>query len=263
MAPPDQPGLDLSNTLGEVGKLIEKLGELVEQMRDSLNRYLPWLGPLAHQVRSAWDGFVAVLRKVLSEIGKVFTQPGVPWTLWSHANAWLDDIGGKVDRWSQEVTPDRIASDDRWQGDAATKYMESVSAQKTALDQIKPATNDIQTALRLVAGAIVVFWGALLAFLITYIVEMVAAAGGIGSVIGALPGVLLAAASTAKFWVAFGVLVVALGAAFTAFETQLGSLKSRLDTGVFAAGHWPPATTTNWNDASVSDGNPTKWRIKQ
>lgn len=262
MAPTDNPGMDLSSALGKVGEFIEKIGDLVERMRESINRYLPWLGPLAGKLRSAWDAFIAGVQKVLSEIGKVLTQPGVPWTLWSHANAWLDDVGGPVDRWSQEIGPDRIAADDKWQGEAAPKYMESVAAQKAALDQIKPAANDIQSALRLVATAIVVFWGALLAFLVVYVAEMIAAAGGIGSVVAALPGVLLAAASTAKFWAAFATLVVALGVAFTAFETQLGGLKSRLDTGVFAAGYWPAATTSNWSDASVSDGNPTKWRIK-
>jgi hypothetical protein len=98
--------------------------------------------------------------------------------------------------------------------------------------------------------------------LAVYLAELIAAAGGIGSVVAALPGVLLAAASMAKFWAAFVALVVALVVAFTTFETHLGSLTSRLDTGVFAAGHWPPTTTSNWNDARVSDGNPKKRRYK-
>src|SRR5262249_9074521 len=152
---------------------------------DICNRAGRWLGPLWDEVADLLRRFVGLVEKLLSEIGKFVSQPGVPWTLWSHGTAWTEQVGRRATDLIAQATTGQTEIDERWQGPAATAYLGTLPDQAKALAAIKAATDDIDDALTKVAGAVVAFWLGLLAAVIPLVIELLSWMGLGATAVGA------------------------------------------------------------------------------
>lgn len=248
-------------------RIDQKLRDAEQQARrliDNVHRALSWLGPFASGVMDLLDKIWQLLQKIWDEIAKFFTQPGVPWTLWSHGNDWSGaPIAGRISRLVGEATLDETRADDRWQGTAADAYRNTLPRQKEALAKLVSVAQDIDDVLTKMAIAIGAFWLALLSAVIALVVELTAEGAAAATVVGAPPAAAAGGLSLAK---ALGIIAAAAGIlyGFIVSDTApaIKDLRQALyDSSAFPGGRWPQSTT-ELSDGSLSDGDGTDWRLK-
>lgn len=257
MAPPEAWQFD--QAFAEVRQFAKDLETEVNKLIDGVNRWLPWLGPLAEKTREAliWCRDLAV--KIGKEIYKFVTGPGVPWTLFAHGSDWTG-IGSKVAGHANDAATGAVVCGNNWTGDAATAYKASFGLQTEAMKAIKTATDELHDALRNVALAIIVFWIALAAAAAIYIAELTGATAATTPPATPSAPVIAGLAST-KFIAIMVTLVTALGTAFSVMMTQTIDLQQRLGDPTFPGQQWPKSATTAFSDGSNADGT-LGWRFK-
>jgi hypothetical protein len=259
LAPPTAWQFDAA--LAEVEKYAKDIQAQINKLIDGVNKWLPWLGPLAGKTKDALIWCRDLVVKIGEEIYKFITGPGLPWTLFSHGSDWTD-IGSKVGGHANEAATGAVVRGDNWTGDAATAYKASFGLQTEAMKAVKTATDELHDALRNVAIAIIVFWIALAAAAAVYVFELMAAAAATTPPATPAAPVIAGIAST-KFIAILAGLVTALGAAFGVMMTQTADLKQRLGDPTFPGGQeWPKTATRTFADGSNADGN-LGWRFKQ
>lgn len=258
MAPPEAWQFD--QAVAEVRQFARDLEAEVTKLIEGVNRWLPWLGPLAEKTRQALIWCRDLATEIGREIYKLVTGPGVPWTLFAHGSDWTG-IGSRVAGHANEAATGAVVRGDNWTGDAATAYKGSFGLQTEAMKAIKTATDEIHDALHSVAIAIIVFWIALAAAAAVFIVELMAATAA--TTPPATPSApVIAGIAATKFIATIIALVTALGTAFGVVVTQTADLRQRLGDPAFPAHQWPMSATNAFSDGSNADGN-LGWRFKQ
>jgi hypothetical protein len=259
--------------LGQFDELTRRVEDGLDRIVHAVNTIVAncrRLGPLLATVGRALDAalhrLVEVVRHLATELARLLTDPGNPRTLWHTGERWVSDVGRPVSGMVGTFTTDFLHGDDAWKGPAADAYAATLPPQKAALEQVHTATGELGGSLQEVAAAMVAFWVAVAAAMIAYVGEMIASCVATSTIAGAPAGVATAAAATTKF-------IGIFGGAVTAFAAFLGSTlhaQVRLTTQLeddtpFAgppAGHWPVSTTANLSDGSMSDGDPSDWRLQ-
>jgi phage-related protein len=244
-----------------------KLQDMINTANDlfaKLRHWLSWLGPFGHGIAHVLEE----IPKKLEEFGKwmwdLITNPGVPWTLWSHGNEWSGaPIAGKVSNLISKATADETRADDAWTGVAADAYKNTLPRQHDAMRAIVTSAQQIDDGLAQMAIAIGALWLALLSAIISAVVEFLAESAAASTGVGAPPAAAGAAGTTAKL---LAIVSAALDAfvAFIAYKTLpvLKQLAHNLtDNGPFPDGHWP-RSTTDLSDGSLSDGDSTDWHVR-
>jgi hypothetical protein len=255
---------EFQSLLGRVEDGLRRAENACQSLFDHVNGWTSWLGPLASGIRSALNKIGELLSTLFREIGKFFTQPGVPWTLWAHGNDWSGEpIGGRVSKLVAKSTLDEIRTDDVWQGPAADAYRNTLPRQKDALAAIKAAADLIDSVLSKVALAIGAFWLAVAALILSLWVELTAESGAAATGVGAPAAAAAAGISLAK---ALALLGTAGGAlyAFLANDamSSMKDLRQQVhNDSAYPDGQWP-RSTTDLSDGSLSDGDTTDWRMR-
>ncbi|WP_157408535.1 hypothetical protein [Actinoplanes sp. N902-109] len=204
-----------------------------------------------------------LVSKFFEETAKLLLNPGWPFGLLDAAGSWTDTVGGPISELSAKVSPDQLRIDNYWTGPAADAYASVLPAQQKALEAIKTATDSIDTQLTTLAIGIFALWGAVILAVVQYVAQLAAEAAAAATVVGAPEGAAAAGVSTA----ATISLVAAATTAFIAYVgvvvTTMRSINQTLQAGAgFPDGNWPKATTSDFSDGSLSDGDTTDWRIK-
>ncbi|MGB3438422.1 MAG: hypothetical protein WBA97_06670 [Actinophytocola sp.] len=248
----------------------EALGEIPTQLQrliDNINSVLDWLpGFLMDRINDALDAVGDFVGKVLTEIGKIITQPGVPWTLWNHGTTWTEQVGGTASTWQDMFHVGTMKTDDEWKGGAADAYRNILPLQQKALGAVKSAADEIDDLLTKMAIAIGVAWLAIVAAIVSFVIELTAEAGAAATGVGAPPAAAAAGVSAAKVW---GIIAAALAAleAFVAGSLlpSIKDLNQRINNNEgFPGGHWPQLTT-DIGDASHKDnlGQNAPWEMSK
>jgi hypothetical protein len=227
----------------------EALGEIPKQFQrliDNINSVLDWLpGWVMDKINTALRAVGDFIGKVLTEIGKFITQPGVPWTLWNHGTTWTEQVGAKASSWQDVFHIGSLKTDDEWKGSAADAYKNMLPLQQKALGAIKSASDEVDDVLTKMAIAIGVAWLAIVSAIVSFVVELTAEAGAASTGVGAPPAAAAAGVSAAKVW---GIVAAAL-AVLEAFVTgsllpAIKDLNQRVNNSEgFPGGHWPQLTT--------------------
>ncbi|WP_213013175.1 hypothetical protein [Paractinoplanes toevensis] len=203
------------------------------------------------------------MQKLGSEIGKFFTQPGVPWTLWNHGTVWTEQVGNRVTGLMAQATTGQTETDEYWQGPAATAYLGTLPDQAKALAAIKAATDDIDDALTKVAGAIIAFWLGVLAAIVPFIIELITWLTAASTGVGAPPAAAGAGVSTVKVLGILAAVTTAAIAYLTGIASQYKDLLQRVNNNDgFPQGYWPRSTTGLIADGSLNDNNNTNWHLR-
>ena len=254
---------EFSDTLRRVDEGLQRIGELTNKIVDACNRVGGWLGPLWDDVRDLLGKLVDLVQRVLSEIGKFFTRPGVPWTLWNHGTDWTEQVGKRASDLQSKATTGQTDIDERWQGPAATAYLGTLPDQNKALSGIKAATDDLDDALSKVAGGIIAFWLGILAVIVPFIIELTGWGAAASTGVGAPPAAAGAGASTVKVLGIIAAVVTAAIAYLSAISSQYKDLLQRVtNNDGYPGGHWPRSTNDMIADGSLSGDQNTNWHLR-
>lgn len=197
------------------------------------------------------------IKKIYGEIWNFWTQPGVPWTLWSHGSSWVDDVGAKASHWQDSMQWSQMATSYEWKGTAAQAYKDVLPLQQKALGAIREVCAEMDDSLTLLAIGIGAVWAAILGAVISFVAELITEAGGIATVAAAIAAIAAALGSCAKVW---GLIMAAL----TAFETLVGTvilvkvkdLGQRLgNSDGFPQDHWPKSVRNLGNGSMKNTDN--------
>ena len=227
--------------LDQISSVVDRIETKTIELQDSINDKLHWLpGPLQDKVVSGWNSFCSFMQRVWDNLNEIISNMGSLSALWSAADAWSDGVGAPVSSQVQSAEAGLLSVDDKWDGDAADAYRQTLPLQKTALEKVKSALTDgIATALDSVARGILAFWGGLITALAALVVGIIGALASTATIVGLPAGPFIAA----------GAALVACGAIIVGAETLKATassantmLRQKLaDNSGFHDGHWPPA----------------------
>jgi hypothetical protein len=254
---------EFSDVLRRVDEGLNKVVDLSNKIVDACNSVGKWLGPLWNDVVDLLQKFVDLVERLLSEIGKFFTRPGVPWTLWNHGTDWTEQVGKRASELTSKATTGQTEIDERWQGPAATAYLGTLPDQNKALAAIKAAADDLDDALTKIATGIIAFWLGVLAAIVPFIVELTGWGAAASTGVGAPPAAAGAGASTVKALAIIAAVVTAAITYLTAVSSQYKDLLQRVnnDDG-FPGGHWPRSTNDVIADGGLGGDNNTNWHLR-
>jgi hypothetical protein len=251
-------------------KVQEALNEIPVQFQrliDNINSALGWLpGWVMDKINAAIKAVGDFIGKVLTEIGKIITQPGVPWTLWNHGTTWTEQVGAKASNWQDVFHIGSLKTDDEWKGGAADAYKNVLPLQQKALAAVKAASDEVDDVLTKMAIAIGVAWLAIVSAVVSFVIELTAEAGAAATGVGAPPAAAAAGVSAAKLW---GIVAAALAVleAFVAGSLlpSIKDLNQRINNSDgFPQGNWPQLTTDISNSShKTNKGVSAPWELSK
>lgn len=258
---------EFEDILRRVREALDAIPREFQRLIDNINSVLDWLpGFIMDKINAALRAVGDFIGKVLTEIGKFITQPGVPWTLWTHGTTWTEQVGGKVSNWQDVFHVGSMKTDDEWKGGSADAYKNTLPLQQKALGAIKSAADEVDDVLTKMAIAIGVAWLAIVAAIVSFVIELTAEAGAAATGAGAPPAAAAAGVSAAKVW---GIVSAALAVleAFVAgtLLPAVKDLNQRVNNSEgFPGGHWPKLTT-DISDSSHRDnkGQNAPWEMSK
>lgn len=161
-------------------KLVD-IDRLIHKAFDRLNAATYWFPDLNTAIR-----YLSEKVKAFWEwIGYYWINRGDEAKLKKFAQAWEKRVGDVLGDIARTVSPNSLASNDVWSGEAAVAYGVVVRDQIANLQRLREFTDQIRTTLDGLAGAIHKFCKALLYILTQYAVALVAGAAAAATGVGA------------------------------------------------------------------------------
>lgn len=238
----------MSSTAGTEAALLDQINTVVGRidskttdLQNSINGKLQWLPDgLQDKVVSGWNSFCGFMKRIWDNLREILSNMGSPSALWSTADAWSDRVGGPVSGQVQSAEAGLLEVDDKWDGDAADAYRQTLPLQKAALDKVRATLTDgISAVLSDVAKGILAFWTGLITALVALVIGIIGALSSSATVFGlpAAPFIAAGAGLTASAAIITGaeILKSVCASANTTLRQKLN------DNAGFHQGHWPPA----------------------
>lgn len=228
--------------IAEINSTISRIEGKVQELTDSVNSGLSkipsWAGWIADRVMDGWNWFVDKMNEFWSWLSTIVQNMGSPESLTTTADAWSDQVGAPVSEEVANAEAGSLLVDDSWSGDAADQYTQRLSLQKNALDRVRfTFTDGIGTALKDVATAIHVWWGALVAAMAALVVGIIGAIASSATIFGLPAAPFIAAGAVgvclAALWGGGEILKSATAGANTLLRQKLS------DSSAYPDGRWP------------------------
>ncbi|SNY28386.1 hypothetical protein SAMN05421748_10373 [Paractinoplanes atraurantiacus] len=230
-----------ADLLDKIDSVLERIQAKTTELQNAINAKIGWLpGFLQDKVVAGWNKFTGFMQRVWTNLNEVLSNMGSPSALGDTAEAWSDLVGGPVSAQVQTAEAGLLGADDKWDGDAADAYRQTLPLQKAALDKVKSTLTDgIATALSTVSTGILAFWGGLVAALVALVIGIIGALGSTATIVG-LPAAPIIAAGAAL--TASASMIVGAETLKGLCRSANATLRQKLnDDGGFHEGHWPPA----------------------
>lgn len=165
---------------------------------------------------------------------------------------------------SADLTNQNLVIDDSdWSGKGHDSYMTTAAAQSAAAARIGSIAKTTSDNLLYCAGAGLAFYIVVAGVIAKLIVEVVAATTAIStavfSVLGAMIFLESGVVNVTAIATALGVLTAFLGTQVNALVTLHGEA---VDPSSFPNGTWPNSNTSQYNDATVKDGD-ADWSLEK
>jgi hypothetical protein len=259
---------NIGESIATFDQVLARLREEHAKLRDELIPQVaalpntPLLPPvLIPVVRAAVRRAHETLHEIEDRVGQLLKEVTV-FRLYTAAREWaqlsiaLSSIGGDL-RWENRPVPTR------WRGQAAEAYATVVEGQVAAVNQLRSAAQAIAYGLHWLAMSVLVFYVALLAFLMTLGAIIVGAFLTFASGTMVTPAVLAAlAVAIPAMATQLGVLLTAAAENYARARTFLQDMRAKaLDMSTFPNGNWPNPDPARYNDATVRDGDPSDWTV--
>jgi hypothetical protein len=258
---------EFQDILKRVQDAMNEIPKKFKELVDNINSALGWLpGFVWDKIKAALDAVGNFIGKVLTEIGKIITEPGVPWTLWNHGTTWTEQVGAKASNWQDQFHVGSMKTDDEWKGSSADAYKNLLPLQQKALGAVKAASDEVDDVLTKMAIAIGVAWLAIVSAIVSFVIELTGETAAAATGVGAPPAAAAAGVSAAKVW---GIVAAALAVleAFVAGNLlpAIKDLNQRINNSEgFPGGHWPQLTT-DISDSSMKQnkGQNAPWEMSK
>ena len=162
-----------------------------------------------------------LIGRFCTETAKIMTSPGSPYALIAAGHDWSARVGGTLG-----ALPVAAAVAGRgagrpgaahWHGPAAEAYARVLPAQRAAITELAALAGSIDSNLSRAGAGLFALWAGVVLAVLTYLVELSAAADVAGTGVGAPAAAATAAAATAK---AIG-LVAALAGVFAGLSGEI------------------------------------------
>jgi hypothetical protein len=251
--------------VAHVERALAEIRRVADHLIATCGTWLGLLGPLADALRRDLAELAAQVQRVLDTVGEMIRDPGDPVGLWRAGEAWTGQVSPHAGNLVGTLTAAYLRADDAWKGPAATAYLDTLPAQKDAAAALHEVTGRIGVTLQETAMTIAGFWIGLLAGALGLLAQLVMAAAGAATGVGAPPAAAVALAATARFLAVVAALTVATVAVLreiSANQTTLGLALA--DNAAFPgppAGAWPVSTTDRLSDGSMTDGDGSDWQL--
>ncbi|GAA2635278.1 hypothetical protein [Paractinoplanes durhamensis] len=261
---------EFNDILTQASTHLAKVQTSAQSLYDSVSAIWDWIPPWLKDdvnrfLTRAWD----IVKELFDYVKDFVLNPGWPPALFHAGEVWVDKVGLAASSAVGQTSLNYTQVDDHWQGDAATAYKNTLPAQGLALGAIKTMCDALDTALKNMAGAIVAFWLACIAGLLSALPEFGAEEAAADTGVGAPPAILAFIASVVKL---LGIISGAAALLWAFSGSQIGpytAMNQQLNNwnafparpGSAAQGNWPAATTPGMSDASFLDGNDSNWRF--
>jgi hypothetical protein len=260
---------EFDDILAKVNNNLSKMSLTSQSLYDTASMVWDWIPPwLKNDVDHALRKMMDIAQKVFDFLKEFIENPGWPPALWNAADTWTNDVGSKASSVAGRATLNYVHADDHWTGPAATAYKNALPAQSAAAAAIKTMCDALDSALKNMAAAIVVFWLACAAALISAIPEFGGEEAAADTGVGILPAILAFVGSVVKL---LGIIAAAAAALWAFAGSQIGpyvSINQQLNNWTAfpprndPQGDWPQASTAATSDGSFTDGNPSQWRYQ-
>jgi uncharacterized protein YukE len=251
-----------------INKLTSGLGELsakLEQVRPTAqaaaNRwYIPH--SVADDIIRLANTILELGSWVLDKIQELLKGAIAPVVMFRNAWDW-QDIRGLATGVAGQLKPEALSVGRAWHGTAADAYAKQIKPQADAATRIGTIADKTATALTVCAVAGLTFYVALGVILVKFIAATITALAALGTAVFSWAGAALiveeAAVNTGLIIAAVSALVAVLGAQASQMAVLHGEA---IDASAFPAGDWPDATTSQFSDATVTDGD-ADWSLQQ
>jgi hypothetical protein len=258
---------EFQDILKKVQDALNEIPKQFTRLIDNINSALGWLpGWVMDKINAALKAVSDFIGKILTEIGKFVTQPGVPWTLWNHGTTWTEQVGAKTTNWQDVFHVGSMKTDDEWKGSAADAYKNLLPLQQKALGAVKAASDEVDDVLTKMAIAIGVAWLAIVSAIVSFVIELTAEGTAAATGVGAPPAAAAAGVSAAKVWgIVAATLAVLEGFVAQSLLPSIKDLNQRVNNSEgFPGGHWPQLTT-DISDSSMKQnkGQNAPWEMSK
>jgi hypothetical protein len=237
---------------------------------------LQLVGPTAEATANHWyvpsfvaEGLIWLANKII-EIGswllnkllELLKGAIAPILFFKYAWDW-QDIRGMATGVTGDLSPKALNVDRQWKGTASDAYVAAIKPQTDATTRIGTIADKTATSLTVCAAAGLVFYVALGVIAVKFIAALITALAALGTAVFSWAGAALvveeAGVNSGLIIAAIAALTALLGAQASQMTTLHGEAT---DGGVFPGGHWPNATTSDFSDATVTDGT-ANWSIQR
>lgn len=261
--PVDAAGFDA--LIERVHRLVGRIRETADRLVDSALRAARMLPPfLGRQVVRLVEEFLDLVRRLISLIAMLLAPAGNPVRVWETGRRWVEDFARPLGNEAGKVDPDHLAAGYEWEGRAADAYLDAAARQRTAIGALLAIGGDVDTALARLAIGICGFWAAVAAALCSAVIQLIGAALTAASGVGTPAALILATTSVATACAAVAGGAAAVAALVEWVSDAITTLSHRLaDHEAFPDGAWPAPATARFDDASLSDGDPSGWTLER
>jgi hypothetical protein len=203
----------------------------------------PLLPPgMGHVIRVLVDEVVKVFEDFMTQFQALIDGLGAPLEFWARSDEW-ETIRGQASLVAGQITPGVLGSTGDWSGPAATAYTKAIGPQSTAASTLAAVADKTATALTICAVSGLAFYTALALLLAQFIAIQIAAGIADVTVVGTIPGLIVALQDTVSTGSLIVAAVVSLSAVLGTQTTQMIALHGTAsDNTAFPGGHWPKAT---------------------
>ncbi|MGH3435039.1 MAG: hypothetical protein ACRDRN_01065 [Sciscionella sp.] len=245
---------DADSIIRKADDKLREIEQKTQDLFDRVNGILDWvpsfLSDVVHAIQTALNMLKQKLDEFWSNVNQFITEPGSLSALQHAADAWEKSVSATISSLAGTLTLGQLRTDDKWHGPAATAYKTTVPAQAAALNAIKDIADQANTSLTNLKGAVLAFWVAIAAAVVTFVIGLIAAIAQCCTIVDIPGGVATAAAAAA---VVIGLIVAAV-TALTSYVNIINSEQASMvqkldDNSKFPNGTWPVSTADIGDDS--------------
>ncbi|WP_063787240.1 hypothetical protein [Streptomyces sp. NBRC 110028] len=231
----------------KINEKLKKAGELINDIVNDANGFADkWYIPaaVAKPVIAAVNKLVEFVNWILEKIGEFLKGVIAPVMLFLDSLDWQDKkIRGKASTASSTTAKGNLQAPKEWKGEGADAYTGAIWTQSSAAGQVSSAADSVATSLLVAAGAGLVFYGAIAAFLVQFVPAMVACSAAGATGVGLIPAAIAAIGEGTAGWVLVTTASLALVTVLGDQAKTLAEMKGQAgDNSAFPNGHWPIGT---------------------
>jgi hypothetical protein len=247
-----------NETIHKITQGLDDLAKKIDEVMKAANEAMHhWYVPAAIKEAIKWcaEKICELAKWFWNKIKDVLKGAAAPILFFRKSWDW-EDIRGLASGVTGQLKPEAMPAANSWAGQAAAAYKGIIKPQGDAANKIATISDKTSSVLNVCAMAGLTFYLAIAVILIKFIDAMIAAIAAFGSGVFSGAGAAIVVEEVGVNTTTVVGLIAGLTTALGAQAQQMIGLHGEaIDNSSFPGGHWPNATTGNYNNGSVQDGH--------